>query len=155
MSARRTVTVTTPQWSVSACTSYHSVGAVLSVFRGFHKGRPRYGDHNGRTFPTSEDAFAFALEHGYLQPYRVGFCALCRRQHWFCGGRMGNCSTAAGRPYDGCTEAQTQFDATRPSAQTTRPKRARRGYASSAYKSKAEHAQADRDEHDERNRNHR
>lgn len=111
--AFRPALVTTDGWSVSSTTSSHTVGAVLSVFRGFVNGRPRYGDGNGRTFPTSDHARAWAFDRGYLQVHRLGFCPLCKVQHFFCGSRMGACARAAGHPYHGSDEAQVHFDASR------------------------------------------
>jgi hypothetical protein len=102
-------TVVTSGWNVAAVTSSAWQGARLSVFRGFWRGRPRYGEGEGRRFPTSEAAWQWAFEHGYTREYRIGWCRLCRKQHWFCGHRMANCA-AAEYPYPGCVEAQEHFD---------------------------------------------
>jgi hypothetical protein len=109
---RRQATVTTPGWSVSVCTGSHFAGAVLNVRR-IDEPKTRKGDHDGRRFPTSDLAWAFALDHGYIEVYRKGFCPLCRIQHWFCGSRIASCATAGGYPYEGCQDAQKAFDATR------------------------------------------
>ena len=120
---KRQVTVTTPDWTVAVETSSAHLGARLSVFRGFVRGRPRYGDANGRMFETSEHAWSFALAHGYTQLCRVGWCLGCRRQHWFCGSRAGMCAQHGGYAYPGCVEAQVQFDATRRSTVPVRGER--------------------------------
>lgn len=112
--ATRLATVTQGPWNVSVCTSSDAPGARLSVFRGFYKNRPRYGDANGLQFKTSDEAWAFALLHGYIQVYRKGWCVGCRKQHWFCGRRASVCALHGGYPYPGCAEAQEQFDRTRP-----------------------------------------
>lgn|SRR5262245_36417644 len=51
----------------------------------------QHGDGDGRRFPSSDAAFAWALEHGYLQPYVVPWCRHCRVQHTFLRRKSGFC----------------------------------------------------------------
>ena len=63
--------VTNDGWSVSVTTGSHIEGAVLSLTKSpVCSGRAsRTGDWNKRVFPTSNEAFQFALERGYLTEY--------------------------------------------------------------------------------------
>lgn len=80
-------TVTRGDWGVSVTTGAGIVGAVLNVYRFRSNGRPLpghkmiKGDAYGRPFPTQEDAFRFALERGYTQPYVIPYCRHCRVRH--------------------------------------------------------------------------
>jgi hypothetical protein len=111
----RQKTVTQGDWCVSVETSSAYAGATLRVHkRDWFKGQPRRGEGYGRHFSSSEAAWAFALEHGYIEVWRKGWCHGCRTQHWFCGHRSGVCAQHGGYKYDGCIEAQIEFDKTRP-----------------------------------------
>lgn len=67
--------VTQGNWSVSCTTGDGIQGAILSVLLPKIAGRDLPVDKrlrgfgHGRTFASSEAAFQFALEHGYLQQY--------------------------------------------------------------------------------------
>jgi hypothetical protein len=77
----RIQTVTQGKWSVSTSTpGMHGEPCMLSVFILRGNGRLdlplalggskfQYGDGNGKIFPNSDAAFAWALEHGYCQRY--------------------------------------------------------------------------------------
>ena len=89
-------TVTWGGWNVSVTTGYGITGAVLGVFRPVVGGRkmtgpitrykPLKGEGDRRQFESSDAAFAWALEHGYLQPlYRGRWCVKCRTQHQWRG----------------------------------------------------------------------
>ena len=87
-------TVTQGDWNVSVMTEGNRPGARLSVFksnRSTSKTMFARGDHDGRVFPTSEEAFSFALDRGYLQIFRTGWCQHCREQHTFLGKKSGFC----------------------------------------------------------------
>lgn len=82
---RNTRTVTRDGWGVSCTTGSGIEGAILKVYK--HHKRPgglRYrdgapipfsgiifqqGDAYGLRFPSADAAWAYALEHGYLQPF--------------------------------------------------------------------------------------
>lgn len=79
-SRARYQTVTAGKWNVSVTTGTGIPGAILNVFKPYgHTTRnplpsgrawvTQRGDHDGREFPTSDEAFEFAFEHGYLQLY--------------------------------------------------------------------------------------
>lgn len=91
----RNATVTRGPWSVSYTSESGKSGYTLSVFR-FTKpnatGKIIYGEANGRWFPTSEAASAYALERGYLQRYVTPWCRHCRQLHTFLGRKSGFCS---------------------------------------------------------------
>ena len=65
--------VTAGRWGVSCTTGDGITGAVLNVYIAPPAHNPRgpfrYGDANGRTFPSVDAARAFAWERGYLQPH--------------------------------------------------------------------------------------
>lgn len=94
-------TVTQDYTAVSGTTGTHIDGFVLHVRRMYrttpeiaqriaernsrviHYGEGRIGvraDHDGQAFPTREEGWAFALEHGYLQVFRSGGDLRLRRQ---------------------------------------------------------------------------
>ena len=82
-------TVTRGNWSVSTETGSKMQGTVLNVFK-HHTINGRWvmqpGDANGKKFPTKEEAFAYALDHGYLQEHvRRVWCPGCRVLHTFMG----------------------------------------------------------------------
>lgn len=83
-------TVTANGWNVSALTCSYEKGAQLSVFK-LRGAKFQYGEGNGRRFETSEAAFAWALEHGYLEIFRTAWCRHCRTAHTFLGRRSGFC----------------------------------------------------------------
>lgn len=88
------VTVTQGNWGVSCTTGGNINGAILHVYK-FHGDRwqlQQKGDGDGRQFPSREAAFAWALEHGYLEVHVRGpWCRDCRQQHTFLGHRSGFC----------------------------------------------------------------
>jgi hypothetical protein len=131
---RRIVTCTRDGWNVGTSSPIYEgdkciPGVQLSVFKvhknhlkefkmGFGHDRWQYGEGNGRIFPDSDAAFAWALEHGYTQDYNQtgGWCTKCRRQHWFLGHRShGDC-----QDYSGSKEAQAQWDAERENSEQPR-----------------------------------
>ena len=75
MNRAKQVLVTRDGWGVSTETGSGIKGAILHVYK--HHGAlhrmPRFisqhGDAYGMTFPNAEAATAYALDHGYLQPY--------------------------------------------------------------------------------------
>lgn len=87
-------TVTWDRWSVSAQTSSNKEGATLHVYR-HHQIGGRYviapGDHNGRVFKTSEEAFSFARWYGYLQDFVKPWCRDCRKMHTFLNKKSSFC----------------------------------------------------------------
>lgn len=78
-------TVTQGKWSVSVTTGGLIEGAVLNVTRHDRKTTKSYwgkGDADGRQFATSDEAWQYAYEHGYVVEYRPGaWCKHCRIQH--------------------------------------------------------------------------
>lgn len=74
--------VTQHPWFVS----FRTCGAGSAVTLSVHRPRPGRehehisGDHDGRLFPTVDAAEAFAVVHGYLQPYRRAHAPL-KAQH--------------------------------------------------------------------------
>lgn len=107
------MSVTWGDWNVSCMTGSGVDGAKLSVFNvkhGWSHMMRGFGD--GKLFLSTEDAWKWALEHGYLQTwFKGGWCSLCRRQHKWCHTRTGDCTEARGGHYDGCREAQARWDA--------------------------------------------
>jgi len=85
--------VTQGSWNVSVTTGDGICGARLAVFRMpvEPRRRIRYGDGHGRMFPSSEAAWAWAREHGYLEEHRVPWCPRCRVRHRFISRRTGFC----------------------------------------------------------------
>ncbi len=68
-------TVTQGNWSVSTMTGYGINGARLNVTQwhpnSFTKNaKQRKGDADGKLFPSSDEAFAYALDHGYCKYYK-------------------------------------------------------------------------------------
>ena len=67
--------VTQDDWAVSCTTGYSIDGAILHVHRFRVHGKDlsfalkMRGNGDGRLFPSKEDAWQWALDHGYLQPY--------------------------------------------------------------------------------------
>lgn len=67
--------VTQGEWSVSCTTGHGIEGAILSVVLPRIAGRELPADKwlrgfgDGRAFPSSDAAFQFAFEHGYLKEY--------------------------------------------------------------------------------------
>lgn len=77
------ITVTNGGWSVSTVNNA-GPGFRLNVHRQrVLSDRVRYqrADHDGRFFWTRDEASAFALERGYLQPFRKAKHATFRRTH--------------------------------------------------------------------------
>lgn len=63
-------TVALPGWSVSVTTGTDIEGAIANVHRtDWFRGRPRYGDLNGRQYASNEAAWAALREHGYSVVY--------------------------------------------------------------------------------------
>jgi hypothetical protein len=120
-------TVTADGWSTSS-TSCLPERTTLNVSRQ-RGGRTVPGDADGLVFPTADAAWDYAYEHGYIVQHRKGWCPRCRRQHWWCGARTGECAAARGNGYPGCEEAQVQFDA---SDRTWRDRRRRARVAARA-----------------------
>lgn len=85
-----TQTVARDGWSVSTTTGSGIEGAVLHV-RKRRGDRMPGGDHDGRIFPSSDAAFAWAFEHGYTEVFRTAWCRHCRQAHTFLGRRSGFC----------------------------------------------------------------
>ena len=94
MGKHRIPTVTQGDWGVSTETSSAYTGATLHVYR-LHdhlpnsfggRGKFQHGEAYGKRFPTSEDASAYAREHGYTEAYysRV-WCRKHRCLHEFLG----------------------------------------------------------------------
>ena len=106
---KRKQTVTQGPWNVGTMTGSGIDGAILQVFRIVNNKIYRASCY-GMQFPNTDAAFAYALERGYSQEYRRGWCPRCRKQHYFCGGRTYTCA-AHSYPYPGCEEAQASFDA--------------------------------------------
>lgn len=82
-------TVTQGDWSVGCMTGSSISGAVLHVNRHIKTPTGRYvikpGDHDGKSFPTSDAAYAFALDKGYTQQhFRRVWCRKCRAEHSWC-----------------------------------------------------------------------
>ena len=93
-------TVTQGNWGVSVTTGGNIMGAVLHVYQWVKRGangeimpdsKMRRGDAYGKVFDTTEQAYAFALEHGYLQEFRRGVCPHCREYHYFLGTKSSFC----------------------------------------------------------------
>jgi hypothetical protein len=83
-------TVTADGWSVAYVSGGCGGAVMLSVTKHYPdlpnklggRGRIRRGDADGRVFPSSAAAEAFALSHGYLKPYTPGvYCSHCRTVH--------------------------------------------------------------------------
>lgn len=91
-------TVTHDGWSVSVTTGSRINGAILNVCKQTPRaagprrdatGRViplsmihfRYGQDNGKVFPSSDAAFAYALERGYLTQFVAPWCRHCRVRH--------------------------------------------------------------------------
>ena len=68
--SRRAMLVTRDGWGVSrTCSADRPAGGELHVARYIKGCRWAQGDHCGRMFESEEEASAFCLERGYLQPY--------------------------------------------------------------------------------------
>jgi len=89
-------TVTRDGWGVSCTTGGSIDGAELHVY----KLRPRggrecalhqHGDGYGRRFESSDAAFRWAYEHGYLQAFVTPWCRTCRVRHEWMGRKSGFC----------------------------------------------------------------
>ena len=96
-------TVTAGGWSVSTMTGWGIDGAILHVYK--HKDRPsgwkydaegrkipcsntvfQNGEGYGRQFKSSDEAFAWAFQHGYLEHYYSRtWCRQHRTLHTFMG----------------------------------------------------------------------
>lgn len=77
-------TVTRDNWSVSCTTGSDIKGAVLNVGKHYllsSEYKIRRGDGDGRLFPNSDAAWAFALERGYTQQFVTSWCRDCRVVH--------------------------------------------------------------------------
>lgn len=87
-------TVTQGDWSVSVTTGTDIVGARLNVcrFPNGLGGRIVNGEADGKSFPDSDSAWAYALEHGYTQVSVKPWCPRCRVRHTFLGKRSAFCS---------------------------------------------------------------
>lgn len=85
-------TVTNEGWNVSTTTGSGIDGAILSVFKIKRNGRFQYGDANGKQFPSSDAAFQYALDKGYLQQFVTPWCRKCRKLHTFLGKKSGFCN---------------------------------------------------------------
>lgn len=97
MSFRRNTAVTRGDWSVG-CTypRYDSQfnllpGVILSICKLRDGGKFQYGEGNGRVFPNTEQAYNWAFEHGFLQPFVTSWCRHCRVKHTFLGKPSGFC----------------------------------------------------------------
>ena len=88
---RKIQTCTQGPWGV-ACKSGDGInGAILSVYRVYTNPKKigtlehtkyAYGEGEGKEFPTTEAAYAWALEHGYLQKFfNNGTCSF-RKGYW-------------------------------------------------------------------------
>lgn len=74
--------VTRDQWGVGY-ESGRGEGVVLHVYRFPCQDRPQLivrGDGYGKRFASTDEARQWALEHGYLQVMRSGWCPTCREQ---------------------------------------------------------------------------
>lgn len=89
-------TVTQGKWSVSCTTGSGINGATLNVAILRDKlpsgWKIQRGNCDGMHFASSDAAFKYAFEHGYLQRYYAGVaCLKCRTVHTFLGHRSGFC----------------------------------------------------------------
>jgi hypothetical protein len=88
----RPTTVTQGPWCVAVATGSSFDGARLEVFRTVDiPGRGTVYMHpygwEGKWFANQEQAWAWALSHGYSEIYyRRTWCPIHRRLHWFLGG---------------------------------------------------------------------
>ena len=68
-------TVTQGEWGVSSTTGHGIKGAILSLYRARFNGRElpydrwMHGFGDGELFPSTEAAYQWAFDHGYLQLY--------------------------------------------------------------------------------------
>jgi hypothetical protein len=87
-------TVCRDGWNVSTTSTSGIDGVILGVFK-LHRINGRhlfqYGSANGKKFECSDDAWAYALDRGYLQPFVHEWCLKCRKVHYFMGSRSGWC----------------------------------------------------------------
>ena len=74
-------------WSIGGQSSSawpgHKISVTLWIGNRFFP-HPVY---DGRWFPSDEDGNRFLIEHGFLEPYRTGWCRRCRKEHFFIGLR--------------------------------------------------------------------
>jgi len=87
---KNTRTVTAGDWAVSTTTSSHQSGVELHTFK-LRGAKIQKGEGYGRRFETTDQAVAWALEHGYLEPFVTAWCRHCRTAHTLLGRRSGHC----------------------------------------------------------------
>jgi len=84
-------TVTRDGWGVSTQSTSEAPGVILYTY----KWRPglmlQKGAGYRRRFVNREKAYQWALEHGYLQEHKIGWCPWCRERHYFLGKKSGWC----------------------------------------------------------------
>jgi hypothetical protein len=93
---KREQTVTRDGWGVSTTSPVEKdgvSGVELHVYKFPYQDRVllQKGDGYGKWFKNSEQAWKWALEHGYLQPFVHSWCPEHRTMHTFMGQRTGFC----------------------------------------------------------------
>ncbi len=63
------MTCTQDNWNVGTMSGGDIDGVLLQPFKGFFRGKARRAECYGKRFDSSDEAFAYALEHGYTQEH--------------------------------------------------------------------------------------
>jgi hypothetical protein len=92
MAKKQQTTTTSFGWNVSTTTGSNIRGAILNVFK-FRNGYKltQRAECDGMRFDNSAAAFAYALDHGFLQVHVTPWCRHCRMEHTFIGRRSAFC----------------------------------------------------------------